>query len=84
MTINTLQQLSQLTSTKISINIYSYKTRDVHKQKSYKCYTCVLSLLQKAATISTSSMYTVCPTIHYRANYQDVPFVVGTVSIVLT
>ena len=38
MTINTLQQLSQLTSTKISINIYSYKTRDVHKQKSYKCY----------------------------------------------
>ena len=39
MTINTLQQLSQLTSTKISINIYSYKTRDVHKQKSYKCYT---------------------------------------------
>ena len=39
MTINTLQQLSQLTSTKISINIYSYKTRDVHKQKSYKCYS---------------------------------------------
>ena len=38
MTINTLQQLSQLSSTKISINIYSYKTRDVHKQKSYKCY----------------------------------------------
>ena len=46
-------------------------------------FTCV-SLLQKAATTSTSSMYTVCPTIHYRANYQDVPFVVGTVSIVLT
>ena len=39
MIINTLQQLSQLTSTKISINIYSYQTRDVHKQKSYKCYS---------------------------------------------
>ena len=38
MTINTLQQLSQLTSTKISISIYSYKTRDVQQQKSYKCY----------------------------------------------
>ena len=42
MTINTLQQLSQLTSTKISINIYSYKTRDVHKQKSYKCYIVII------------------------------------------
>ena len=40
--------------------------------------------LQKAATTSASNMYTVCPTIHYRADYQDVPFVVGTVSIVLT
>ena len=43
---------------------------------------CVFSL-QKAATTSASNMYTVCPTIHYRANYQDVPVVVGTVSIVL-
>ena len=43
---------------------------------------CVFSL-QKASTTSASNMYTVCPTIHYRANYQDVPFVVGTVSMVL-
>ena len=46
MTINTLQQLSQLTSTKISISIYSYKTRDVQQQKSYKCYTIKSSLLE--------------------------------------
>ena len=38
MTINTLQQLSQLTSTKISISIYSYKTCYIQKQKSYKFY----------------------------------------------
>ena len=44
MTINTLQQLSQPTSTKISINIYSYKTCDVYKQKSYKCYSTPLSV----------------------------------------
>ena len=29
-TINTLQQLSQLTSTKISISIYSYKAHDIY------------------------------------------------------
>ena len=45
MTINTLQQLSQLTSTKISISIYSYKTRDVQQQKSYKCYNTPPSVL---------------------------------------
>ena len=50
----------------------------------------LFSLLQKPTTTTTttatttaSTMYTVCPTVHYRANYQDVPFVVGTVSIVL-
>ena len=32
MTINTLQQLSQLTSTKISISIYSYKTQDIQNR----------------------------------------------------
>ena len=31
-TINTLQQLSQLTSTKTSISIYSYKTRDMQNR----------------------------------------------------
>ena len=49
----------------------------------------LFSLLQQPSTTTTttattaSTMYTVCPTVHYRANYQDVPFVVGTVSIAL-
>ena len=48
MTINTLQQLSQLTSTKISISIYSYKTCDVQQQKSYKCYKLLaITIFQK-------------------------------------